>query len=146
MKGSGGTDGGVPMFFIGLGLTALAGYLFFDSVRVTTGGGWITGLLRGGGGGGIWNTTSMGLIFVPFLLGVIALFYDAKLKWAWWLMNIGLAIIVIEVLSRLRFLMNTKLSHLLGMMILFAAGIGLMLRSYRPQPATSGKDEDDVPK
>jgi hypothetical protein len=104
---------------------------------------------RGGGGGGMWETTSMGLIFVPFLIGVIALFYNAAQKWAWWLMNIGLAIIVIEVLSRIRFLMTTKLSHLLGMMVLFAAGIGLMLRSYSEQKSAA-KDrpetDDDPPK
>jgi hypothetical protein len=143
MKGSGGTEGGVGIFFIGLGLTALAVYLFFDSVRVTTGGGWISGMFRGRGGG-MWETTSMGLIFVPFLIGVIALFYDAAQKWAWWLMNIGLAIIVIEVLSRVRFLMNTKLSHLLGMLVLFAAGVGLMLRSYKAQ-GSSHSDSDTKP-
>lgn len=138
MKGSGGTEGGVAMFAVGLGLSALAIYLFFDSVRVTTAGGMISGMFAGrgrgaGGGAGMWETTSMGLIFVPFLLGVVILFWDATKKWGWWLMYIGLAVIVIEVLSRIRFLMTAKLSHLLGMMVLFAAGVGFILRSYWPQ-------------
>ena len=34
MRGSGGTDGGAGKFLIGLGLSGLALYLFFDSVRV----------------------------------------------------------------------------------------------------------------
>ena len=77
MRGSGGTEGGLGKFAIGFSLSALATYLFFDSVRVTTGGhGLISGLF-GYGCGGYWETTSMGIIFVPFFLGVIALFYDA---------------------------------------------------------------------
>lgn len=43
MKGSGGTEGGVGQFFIGLVLAGLAIYLFFDSVRVTTGVGLVSG-------------------------------------------------------------------------------------------------------
>ena len=146
-RGSGGTDGGMLLFVIGLGMSILAIYLFFDSVRVTTGGGLITGMLRGGRGGGgrgMWETTSMGILFVPFLIGVIILFWDASKKWAWWLTGLGIAVIVIEILSRVRFLMETKLTHLLLMMVLFAAGIGLMMRSYWPvgKPAENEKTDD----
>jgi hypothetical protein len=137
MKGAGGTEGGIGIFFLGLALTALGGYLFFDSVRVTSGAGLFTGMLGGRGGGhGWWETTSMGIIFVPFLIGVVALFYDARRKWAWWLLYLGLAVIAVEVLSRVRFYMNTKLTHLLGMMLLFGAGIGLILRSFRENKRT----------
>ena len=132
MRGSGGTDGGVGMFFIGLTLAVLAVYLFFDSVRVTTAIGLLSGFF-GGGGGGLWRTTSMGIIFVPFLIAVIGLFYDARRKWAWWLLYIGIAVIAIEILSHIRFYVNAKLTHLLGMMVLFSAGIGLMLRSLADQ-------------
>jgi len=132
MRGSGGTNGGVREFFIGLVLAAIGAYLFFDSVRVQTDThGAITGSIRQMmGGGHLIETTSMGIIFVPFFAGVVALFTDSKRKWAWYLTYIGMAILVIEVLSRIRFFINTKLSHLLGMIVLFAAGAGLMLRSY----------------
>ncbi|MCA9146142.1 MAG: hypothetical protein H6823_18845 [Planctomycetaceae bacterium] len=138
MKGSGGTEGGVGQFFIGLVLAGLAIYLFFDSVRVTTGVGLVSGgvhalMGRRGGGGGFGETTSMGIIFVPFVIAVIALFYDAKKKWGWWLLYFSVAVIGVEILSRIRFFMNTKLTHLLGMMVLFAAGIGLILRSLRDE-------------
>jgi hypothetical protein len=137
MKGSGGTEGGVGMFFVGFGLAALGVYLFFNSVYATTGPGMLGGLfgMRGGQGGGrgAWETTSMGILFVPFLIGIIALFQDARRRWAWWLFYLGIAVIAIEVLSRIRFEMTTKLSALLGMMVLFGAGVGLMLRSYRGQ-------------
>jgi hypothetical protein len=117
------------MFFIGLGLTLLGGYLFFDSVRVVTGMG-IVGRMFGARGGWL-GTTSMGIVFVPLLIGVIALFYNATWRWAWYMLYFGIAVITIEILSRIQFFLNTKLTHLLGMMVLFAAGVGLMLRSYR---------------
>lgn len=79
----------------------------------------------------MWETTSMGILFVPLLAGVVALFYDANQKWGWWLVYFGVAVLAIEILSRIRFFMNTKLTHLIGMLVLFAAGLGLMLRSYR---------------
>jgi hypothetical protein len=131
MKGSGGTEGGLGLFFFGLCLAIAAGYFFFDSVRVGTAGyGLISGLFRGGYGSG-WGTTSMGLIFVPFFIGVGALFYNAKQKWAWFLTWAGLGILVVEILSRIRFFMQMKTTHLLILIIMFAAGTALMLRSYK---------------
>lgn len=131
MKGSGGTEGGVGTFFLGLCLAIGAAYFFFDSVRVGTGGhGWITGMYRGWFHGG-WETTSLGVIFVPFFLGVLLLFYDARMKWAWWVMWGGLAIIAVEILSRLRFYMYMKTTHLLIIIAMLAAGTALMLKSYK---------------
>ena len=101
-------------------------YLFFDSVRVTTAGvGWMSGYFRGGMG----ETTSMAIIFVPFFIGVFALFYDASMKWGYWLTGLGVAFIAVEIVSRIHFFFNTKLTHFLGMLVLFAAGAALMLKS-----------------
>ena len=72
----------------------------------------------------------MGLIFVPFLAGVMVLFFDAEKKWAWWLAGLGLAIICIEILSRVRFVLNMKTTHLLLVLGMVAAGAGLLARSY----------------
>ena len=72
MRGSGGTEA-FRQVRIGFCLSALAAYLFFDSVRVTTAGhGLISGLF-GYGQGGYWETTLTGIIFVPFFLGVVVL-------------------------------------------------------------------------
>jgi len=143
MRGSGGTQGGTGKFFIGFGLSALALYLFFDSVHVATGDlGLFTALARRHGGGGVWETTSMGLLFVPFFLGVLALFYDARMKWAWGLMWFGVAVLVIEILSRIRFFLNMKTTHLLGMIVLFAAGAALMIRSYRDEGTRRAADAE----
>jgi len=146
MRGSGGTEGGVGLFLIGFLMSVVALWFFFDSVLVTSRDmGLFSGMMGGrgrgggghgggGGGGAGWRTTtSMGILFVPFLLGTIVLFYNSRIKWAWWLMWIGIAILVIEILSRIRFMLQMKTSHLLGMFLLFAAGAGMMLRSYRDE-------------
>ena len=133
MRGSGGTEGGLGKFAVGFCLSALATYLFFDSVKVTTAGHGLLSGLFGYGHGGYWETTSMGVIFVPFFLGVVALFYDSRFWWGWVLTYLGIAVIAIEILSRIQFLFQMKTTHLLGMIVLFAAGVGLMLRSYRDQ-------------
>ena len=143
MKGSGGTDGGLGLFATGFCLAALGVYFFFDSVRFTTAPGLLSGMFGRFHGGGPGDTTSMGILFVPFLISVIALFQDASRRWAWWLLYVGIAVIAIEVLSRMRFFMDGKLTHLLGMMVLFGAGVGLMLRSYRDIPATDATGKND---
>ena len=76
MRGSGGTDGGVGMFFIGLGLAVLAVYLFFDSVRVTTEIGLISGFF-----GGWWDIVIMRLTdtFLSLLYLMVAIVLAAVL-------------------------------------------------------------------
>lgn len=140
MKGSGGTEGGVFLFGIGFLLSAIAAWLLLDSVNAETGPGFVSGMLRGrqgvGGGHRFGHTTSMGIIFLPFLISVVALFYDASKKWAWFLLYIGIGIVAVEILSHLRFSMSMKTSHLMLIMGTFAAGVGLMLKSYRDTGAT----------
>ncbi|MEM7479458.1 MAG: hypothetical protein AAF483_31115 [Planctomycetota bacterium] len=143
MRSPGGTPGGGGLFLIGLGLVALATYLFFWGVVVRTDHpGLFSGFARGRGQGGMFETTAMAILFVPFLIGTIALFYDATKKWAWGLVYLGIAILAIEVLSRIRFEMSMRLAHLLGLMVLFAAGAGLMLRSYRDLTSTLEQAEE----
>lgn len=131
MRGSGGTPGGLSEFTVGFVLAGLAVYLFLDSVTVSTSVGLIAGGLHGMLGGMIGGTASSGLVFLPFFIGVTALFYNANQRWCWTVMYLGIAVIVIEILSQIRFLIQMKVSHLLGIIILLAAGTGLMLRSYR---------------
>ena len=112
--------------FIGIALTCLGLWLLFDSVRVTSGYGWFSGYMRGW-----WSTTtSTGIIFVPFILGVIAIFYDFNARWAYWLTGLGILVVLLEMLSRIHFEFNIKSSHMLLMLALFAAGLGLCLRGY----------------
>ena len=133
----GGTRGGLGLFGGGVALTAVSMWFFLDSVRVQGyGNGWISG-----GFGGFGGTGSMGVLFVPLLVGIGALFYNAKATWAWVVFGLGLALIVIEILSKLRFFYDLKLSHFLLMLGGFAAGIGLTLRSLSPNPPEVGRPD-----
>ncbi len=119
----GGTPGGLGTFLAGLALSAVAAWFFVDSVRVVSrGGGWFSGWAGGGGAG---------VIFLPLLVGVIGLFYNSRKIWPWILCGIGIVILFIEILSGLNFFINLKLSHLLIMLVSFAAGIGMILRSVK---------------
>jgi hypothetical protein len=130
MQGPGNTEGGWDKFAVGSILSGLSIYYFLDSVRITAGrGGFFSGWLHSNG----FETTSMGLIFIPFVLGVVALFWNVKYKWGWWLLGGGLGIIIIDIMSRIQFLMNIKTTHLLILLMGFAAGLGLILRSYRKE-------------
>ncbi len=128
----GGSDGGDQSFITGAGLilSALGLYLFLDSVQVTSAPLGLLSSRLGRGGSGLIETTSMGLIFVPFLAGVVVLFYDAQKRWGWWLSGLGLAVICVEILSRVRFLLTMKTTSLLLVLGMVAAGAGLLARSY----------------
>ncbi|MEM7146717.1 MAG: hypothetical protein AAF591_16405 [Verrucomicrobiota bacterium] len=137
----GGTDGGTWQFLVGALLCVVAGWLFFDSVRVVSGGGWVSGMMRGRGGGGMGQTTSMGILFVPFVIGLVLLFYNAKLKAGWVLFIVGLAIVVVEMVSRIRFRFDIKSTHLILMIVMFCAGAGFILRSVRDGSARETIDK-----
>jgi hypothetical protein len=141
-RGAGGTPGGVGLFVVGLVLAVAGVWFLLDSVRVTSADFGLFSELAYGyfGAGSALGTTSMGILFVPFFAGVATLFYDARLKLGWWLAGLGLAIIVVEILSRLRFGFNMKVTHLLLMLALIAAGTGCMLRALRDGSAGQAKE------
>tara|TARA_R110002096_G_scaffold14302_4_gene49859 strand:- start:60 stop:488 length:429 start_codon:yes stop_codon:yes gene_type:complete len=127
----GGRPGGEVKFLIGAALTVAGVWLFFDSVRFTTGHmGMISGAISRGRGGGLMETTSMGIVLVPLFIGVIALFFDVRKTWGWVLSGLGLLILGIEVVSRFRPIMAIKGTHLFLLIILIAGGLGLMFRAY----------------
>lgn len=131
VRGAGGTPGGTWMFFLGLVLAASGLWFFLSNVHVMTDPfGVVSGVL-GRGFGLAGPAMSTGIVFAPIFLGLVLLFYDAKLMWGWALFYVGLALILIEILSRIRFQMGMPVSNLLLMLGMVAAGIGIMLRSFR---------------
>lgn len=130
MQNVGGTPGGLGTFLAGSALAAVSAWFFVDSVRVTSfGGGYMSGFVGG----------STGVVFLPLVVGVIGLFYNARKVWPWAVSIIGVAILAIEILSSLRFFFNLKLSHFLIMLVSFAAGIGLILRSLQASRNDAGR-------
>jgi len=129
----GGSQGGELKFLFGAVLAAVGLYLFFDSVNfVAKQHGLISGAFGGrrGGGGGIGETTSMGIILVPLFIGIVALFFDARKTWGWVVVTVGIVILMIEIVSRFRPHFSVKATHAILMIIMIAGGFGMMLRAY----------------
>ncbi len=127
----GGQPGGDVKFLIGALMTIAGVWFFFDSVKFTSGHmGLISGGISRGRGGGLMETTSMGIVLVPLFAGIVALFFDARKRWAWVLTLVGIVILGVEVVSRFRPVMALKGTHLFLLIILIAGGLGLMFRAY----------------
>jgi uncharacterized membrane protein len=139
-RGAGGTPGGTWLFFTGLVIAAAGLWFFLSNVHVTTMPiGMVSGLFNRGLFGDGMPAMSTGVVFAPVFVGLVLLFYDARWQWGWALFYVGLALIVIEILSRIQFLLTMRTSNLLLMMGMVAAGIGMMLRSFRDgTPPPSG--------
>ncbi|MDF2376869.1 MAG: hypothetical protein P1U81_11540 [Verrucomicrobiales bacterium] len=112
-------------------MTIVGTWLFFDSVRFTTGHmGVMSGAIARGRGGGLMETTSMGIVLLPLFVGVIVLFFDVKKSWGWALLGLGIIILGIEIVSRFRPVIAIKGTHLFLLIVLMAGGLGMMLRGY----------------
>lgn len=124
-RGAGGTPGGLGTFFVGLVLAAAGGYLILSRVMVQGSwgyGGWFGGFGRGG----------FGLVMLPLLIGVGLLFANGKSKAGWIFTVAGAGIIVASILMNMSIVFQpTNLYYVLVMFGMFAAGIGMILRSLR---------------
>jgi len=128
MRDSGGTSGGIGTFLAGLSLSLCGVYLLLDSTRMISGHGWMAGVGRGWGLG---NTASGIIVWVPFLIAIMWLFFNAAVKTAWWLFWIGLSVVVLDILSGFRFYSSIKTTHFIIILVMIAGGIGLILRSFK---------------
>lgn len=125
MRGAGGTPGGLGEFLIGLGLIVIGGYLLMKQVMVTSGG-W-----------SLYGYDAFGLSLIPFLLGLVIVFYNGKSIVGWFLVSAGILIILAGVIANLRIhFAPTSLYNTLLMLGMIAGGVGLVARSVREHDAT----------
>ncbi len=120
MIGAGGTPGGLPQFFLGLGLAVVGAYLLTQQVSVQTGY-WTLG-----------GYNAFGLSLIPFILGIGLLFFDSKSTWGFFLLFGGVLIIAAGILLNLTiYFQPTSLFNTLLMLGMTAAGVGLVLRALK---------------
>jgi hypothetical protein len=118
--GAGGTPGGVPQFFIGLGLAAVGAYLITQQVTVQSGY-WTIG-----------GYNAFGLSLIPFILGIGLLFFDGNSKTGFILLFLGILVIAAGILMNLTiYFQPTSLFNTLMMIGMTAAGVGLVLRALK---------------
>src|SRR3954468_4339414 len=77
-RGASGTPGGIGVFFLGLALVVVGGYLVLNQVQVTSSNTFF----------GLWGgsrSAGFGLTMLPLLAGIGFLFFDGKSKTGWFL-------------------------------------------------------------
>jgi hypothetical protein len=120
IEGAGGTPGGIYTFVFGLGMTIGGGFLFVNHVRV------------GYSFRHYFGRSTHGLMLIPLLIGIGFLFFNSKSIVGWALAGGGALIILLGIITSLRFSFpQTSLFNLLVMLVMLVGGIGLMLRSLR---------------
>lgn len=119
-RGPGGTPGGLGEFLIGLAMAVAGGYLLTSHVSVTTGF-WT-----------FWGANTFGLTLVPFIFGVVLLFFNGRSVVGWLLLFAGVVMILAGILMNLQiYFRNTSLFELIVMLVLLFGGVGLLARSLR---------------
>ncbi|MEO5767424.1 MAG: hypothetical protein ABIS92_03655 [Polyangia bacterium] len=121
-RGAGGTAGGVGEFVVGLALVGIGAYLLLGRVVVHTSF-WH---LAGGG-------SAFGVTLIPLLIGVALLFFSGKSVLGWVLTIAGFGAIVVGVIANMDiYFQPTSLMTTLIMLVMMAAGLGLIVKSLRP--------------
>lgn len=129
MRGAGGTEGGIGRFLIGLAMVIVGGYMFFDSIRVTSGFHWGGPIFSSGG----YSLTS-GMILIPLIVGIAVIFYNASNLIGWFLAGGSLLALSFGVVRNMQFVFQSmSLFSLLIILVLFFGGVGLLLSSLRDQ-------------
>src|ERR1044071_10349414 len=114
MQGAGGTSGGIGVFFVGLAMIVVGGYLLLT--RVTVGSGmWV-----------LWGYNAFGLSLLPLLVGIGWLFFDGRSVGGWVLTGCGALIILAGIIANLHiYFAPTSLFDTLVILGLLAGGIGV---------------------
>ncbi len=133
-KGAGGTKGGVPSFFVGLGMMGIGFYLLLSKIILTSNFGMGYRLYHHANmlGSGMNFGITTGMILVPLIIAIGWIFYNAKSVWAWSLATISLGAMIFGVITSLKISMQPMNSFdFIMISILAFGGLGLLLRSLR---------------
>jgi hypothetical protein len=120
LRNPGGTPGGLGEFLIGLAMAVAGGYMLTTRVSVTS---------------GFWHFggyNAFGLTLVPFIFGVLLLFFNGRSMVGWLLLIAGLVMILAGIIMNLQiYFQHTSLFELIVMLVLLFGGLGLLARGLR---------------
>jgi hypothetical protein len=120
LRGPGGTPGGLGQFLAGLAMAVAGGFMLTSRVSVTTGF-WY-----------FWGYNAFGLTLVPFIFGIVILFFNGRSLLGWLLLFTGVVLILAGIILNLQiYFQHTSLFELIVMLVLLFGGIGLLARSLR---------------
>jgi len=126
-RGAGGTPGGVWRFLLGVAMVIVGLYLLLNAIRVVHGFGFGRGLYTVGGFG-----ITSGMILIPFIIGVVIIFYDRD-KWYGWLLGVGsLLALIIGAIASIQFsFQGMSAFDIIVVLVLLFGGVGLVLSSLQ---------------
>lgn len=134
MKGAGGTQGGTGLFFIGLAMMCAGFYLLFNAIQVSSSFGLGYGLYRMNAFGQGFSITT-GMVMLPFIIGIVMVFFDGKTKLGWLLTLGSLVALITGVISSIQFHFKAMSAFdLIVILVLAFGGLGLFLRSLKAAP------------
>ncbi|MFK7994581.1 MAG: hypothetical protein AB8B87_10620 [Granulosicoccus sp.] len=127
MRGAGGSQGGEIQFLIGIVMMVVGFYLLFNAITIDTRFG-LGMRLYGVGGVGITS----GMLMIPFIAGVIFIFYNSANRIGWLLAIGSLVALVAGVLANAQFsFRGMSAFDLIVILVLSFGGLGLFLRSLK---------------
>jgi len=130
MRGAGGSQGGEWQFLVGIVMMIAGFYLLFNAIAIESRFG-LGMRLYGVGGIGITS----GMLMIPFIAGVVFIFYNAKNPVGWLLSGGALVALIVGVLANSQFsFRNMSAFDLIVILVLAFGGLGLFLRSLRHNP------------
>lgn len=133
MRGAGGSQGGEWQFLIGIVMMIAGFYLLLNSISIESRFG-LGMRLYGVGGVGITS----GMLMIPFIAGVIFIFYNSKNPIGWLLSGGSLIALFVGVLANSQFsFRNMSAFDLIVILVLAFGGLGLFLRSLKHNPLSS---------
>ena len=130
MRGAGGSQGGEWQFLIGIVMMIAGFYLLFNAIGIETRFG-LGMRLYGIGGVGITS----GMLMIPFIGGIVSIFYKASNPIGWLLSAGSLIAMVVGVLANSQFSFRAMSAFdLILILVLAFGGLGLFLKSLRHNP------------
>ncbi len=127
LNNAGGSPGGTGRFFIGLSMLCIGGYLLLSKISVHSGFGFGRGLYHFGG----FQVTS-GMIFIPFFIGVMMIFWNSKNIFGWLLSGLSVVALIAGVIVNTRITLQAMSAFdMLVLLILIAGGAGLFFSSLK---------------
>lgn len=114
------------MFLLGVAMVIGGGYMLLSSIRVL-GYGYGYGLYRFGGVG-----INSGMILIPFIIGVVIIFYDSSKWYGWFIAGASLLALIVGVIASIRFsFAGNSAFEIIVIVVLLFGGIGLILAAVR---------------
>lgn len=128
MRGAGGTKGGILEFFLGLGMFCAGMYLFMSNISVSNHFAMSSVLFRVGGSSGVG--VASGMLFIPFIIGVILIFNNKKSYIGWGLIVFSIGAMIIGMVTSLEFrFIPMSLFNVIMLLVLIFGGVGIFARS-----------------